>query len=76
MFRNSPLVECKCDETVWQAAIREGYATHRTGHTQYSKPRDGEELVAWVRASKQSAPLPIFAKGASGEGQVVTEESQ
>ena len=61
---------CTHDQSVLQAAIEHGYAPplHRVGVVPYALPRDGELLVARVKAGHHSLPLPIFRKEVKGEG--------
>ncbi len=61
MFRGLRLLECNYSESVVQAAKRI-IPSCRVGGNVNSKPRDNEELVAWVKAGKHSIPLPIFVQ--------------
>ena len=65
MSRELLLIECKHGESVAQAAERAGYEPplFRVGVVVDAKPRAGEEIVAWVSASRHSVPLPVFGKG-------------
>ena len=70
MFRGLPLVECARSEPICQAATRAGYAVplYRVGITADARPREGEKIVAWIRAGRHSVPIPIFEKGEDKEG--------
>ena len=60
---------CTHSQTVLQAAMEHGYAPplHRVGVVPHAHPRDGELLVARVKAGRHSLPLPIFRKEVKDE---------
>ena len=62
-------IYCRHDQSVWQAAAEHGYPppAYCVGIHQSSRPRDGETLVAWVKADGHSIPLPIFKKESQKE---------
>jgi len=62
--KNIPVIYCTHNQTVLQAAVEHGYAPplHRVGVSLDTPPRDGERVVAMVRAGHHSLPLPIFRK--------------
>ena len=59
-----PTIYCKHDQSILQAAIEYGYCPpkYRVGVVQDAKPRDGEVMVAYVKAMRYSLPMPIFMR--------------
>ncbi|MBC8462392.1 MAG: hypothetical protein H8D67_30850 [Deltaproteobacteria bacterium] len=62
-------IYCECGESIFDAAKRTGYLAplYRVGLVAHACPREGERLIAKVKAGRYALGLPVFIREIEGQ---------